>query len=103
MDVLTLERKMDDGEVAQFRDASLWERVFLCWKQFFDVKKYCFLALVLSLILTIQLVQLVQLLPLADFEAVKNSTKFLGDTYNKYFGGNDTDLSASLDREFGGG
>jgi hypothetical protein len=65
MEILTAEMQRDAEELAQFRAGTRAERAFLCWRQVFDMKKYCALALVLALLVVVQLLQLVEM---ADFK-----------------------------------
>jgi hypothetical protein len=72
-DILAAELKGDGEEMAQFRAGDRVERAFLCWKQVFDMKKYCMLAAVLALLLLVQLLQLVQMSGIANGENVQKA------------------------------
>jgi len=56
IDAIEAEREADRQEEEAFRRADRCQKAFLIWKQVFDAKKYCFLALLVSLVLVIQLV-----------------------------------------------
>jgi hypothetical protein len=80
-DIMAAEMRGDAEEMAQFRAGTKAERRFLYWKQVFDLKKYCALALVLALLLAVQLLQLAQM---ANFTSPENLQK-VHDLYRHYY------------------
>ena len=75
METLDAEFEADRLEEEAFRQATPCQKAFLIWKQVFDAKKYCFLSLLVSLILIIQLVAFIDppdfLVKAASRKAVK--------------------------------
>jgi hypothetical protein len=91
-DVLAAEMKGDAEEMAQFRAGNRAEKAFLYWKQVFDLKKYCALALVLALLVVVQLLQLAQM---ANFTSPENLQQIFSLYRHFYPAENVTEKSAA--------
>ena len=53
------EMEEDAKEPERFRQAGRVERVYLFWKEICDMKKYCFISIVLTVVLILNIIQLV--------------------------------------------
>ena len=57
--IIAREMEQDRAEEQRFIAAGFCERMYMCWKEVFDAKKYCLLSLIVFALLALQIVQLV--------------------------------------------
>ena len=72
--IFAREMEQDRTEEQRFVAAGFCERVYMCWREVFDAKKYCFLSLLVVILLLLQIVQLVT--PPAFLDEMMASPRF---------------------------